>query len=61
MERLERYNGNSDTYLACDDTAEGLFGQVISILDADGDEMHYTVHLLEWRKSYATFRGVCFG
>ncbi len=43
LERLERYNEDSATYLACDDQKEGVFGQVISILDADGNEIHCTV------------------
>jgi hypothetical protein len=43
LERLERYNEDSATYLACDDPKEGVFGQVISILDADGNEIHCTV------------------
>ena len=42
-ERLERYNEDFGTYLACDDSVGGVFGQVISILDANGDEIHCTV------------------
>lgn len=43
MEMLEEYNENPDTYLNCDDWTSGVFGQVVNLLDVNGNVMNCTV------------------
>lgn len=43
MERLESYNEDPDTYLGYDDPSNGVFGQVVNVLNADGETMNCMV------------------